>query len=160
MAAARLQAPSCAAGRFTRVLCPCDAGPGKRGERKHAPMAGIVQFDNVGLRYGTGAETLAGLSFTLLAGSFHFLTRAPGAGKASLINLITLARLSSRGIVSPFGEDSPGLPRPHLPAPRRRNRQPVRRGCRGPAPPAAARPAAEDRRGAPGFAPRPAAVCL
>jgi len=30
------------------------------GSGKHAPMAGIVQFDNVGLRYGTGAETLAG----------------------------------------------------------------------------------------------------
>src|SRR3954464_14700599 len=83
-------------------------------------MAGIVQFDNVGLRYGTGAETLAGLSFTLLAGSFHFLTGASGAGKTSLINLITLARLPSRGIVSLFGEDAAGLPRRQLPALRRR----------------------------------------
>lgn len=83
-------------------------------------MAGIVQFDNVGLRYGTGAETLAGLSFTLAAGSFHFLTGASGAGKTSLINLITLARRPSRGIVSLFGEDAAGLPRARLPALRRR----------------------------------------
>ncbi|WP_116090069.1 cell division ATP-binding protein FtsE [Sphingomonas crusticola] len=83
-------------------------------------MAGIVQFDNVGLRYGTGAETLAGLSFTLAAGSFHFLTGASGAGKTSLINLITLARRPSRGIVSLFGEDAAGLPRRRLPALRRR----------------------------------------
>ncbi|WP_420136285.1 cell division ATP-binding protein FtsE [Sphingomonas sp.] len=83
-------------------------------------MAGIVQFDNVGLRYGTGAETLAGLSFTLPTGSFHFLTGASGAGKTSLINLITLARRPSRGIVSLFGADAAGLARRHLPALRRR----------------------------------------
>ena len=83
-------------------------------------MAGIVHFDNVGLRYGTGAETLAGLSFTLAPGSFHFLTGASGAGKTSLINLITLAQRPSRGIVSLFGEDTAGLPRKRLPALRRR----------------------------------------
>ena len=83
-------------------------------------MAGIVQFDNVGLRYGTGAETLAGLSFTLAAGSFHFLTGPSGAGKTSLINLITLAQRPSRGIVSLFGEDAASLSRGRLPALRRR----------------------------------------
>ena len=83
-------------------------------------MAGIVQFDNVGLRYGTGAEILAGLSFTLAPGSFHFLTGASGAGKTSLINLITLAQRPSRGIVSLFGEDAANLPRNRLPTLRRR----------------------------------------
>lgn len=83
-------------------------------------MAGIVQFDNVGLRYGTGAEILAGLSFTLLPGSFHFLTGASGAGKTSLINLITLAQRPSRGIVSLFGEDAASLPRKRFPSLRRR----------------------------------------
>ena len=83
-------------------------------------MAGIVHFDNVGLRYGTGAETLAGLSFTLAPGSFHFLTGASGAGKTSLINLITLAQRPSRGIVSLFGNDTAELTRARLPALRRR----------------------------------------
>ena len=35
-------------------------------------MANIVQFDNVGLRYGTGAETLSDVSFSLASGSFIF----------------------------------------------------------------------------------------
>ena len=90
-----------------------------RGRAKRK-MAGIVQFDNVGLRYGTGAETLAGLSFTLAPGSFHFLTGASGAGKTSLINLITLAQRPSRGIVCLFGQDTANLPRKQLPQLRRR----------------------------------------
>ncbi len=83
-------------------------------------MGGIVHFDNVGLRYGMGAETLAGLSFTLMPGSFHFLTGPSGAGKTSLINLMTLAQRPSRGIVTLFGEDVAVLPRRALPALRRR----------------------------------------
>ena len=40
----------------------------------------IVQFDNVGLRYGTEREVLSDVSFTLYPGSFYFLTGASGAG--------------------------------------------------------------------------------
>jgi cell division transport system ATP-binding protein len=83
-------------------------------------MAGIVQFDNVGLRYGTGAETLAGLSFTLVPGSFHFLTGPSGAGKTSLLRLLTLERRPSRGIVRLFGEDAATLGRAAQAAARRR----------------------------------------
>ena len=36
-------------------------------------MNEIVQFENVGLRYGAGAETLADLNFTLFPGSFGTL---------------------------------------------------------------------------------------
>ena len=43
-------------------------------------MANIVQFENVGLRYDTGAETLSDISFTLRSGAFYFLTGASGAG--------------------------------------------------------------------------------
>ena len=34
----------------------------------------IVQFDNVGLRYGTEREVLSNISFTLFSGRFYFLT--------------------------------------------------------------------------------------
>ena len=54
-------------------------------------MANIVQFENVGLRYDTGAETLSDISFTLRSGAFYFLTGASGAGKTSLLRLLYLA---------------------------------------------------------------------
>src|SRR3546814_13402924 len=83
-------------------------------------MANIVQFENVGLRYGTGPETLSDVSFTLEAGAFYFLTGASGAGKTSLLRLLYLAQRPSRGIIRLFGEDAVTLPRRRLPGFRRR----------------------------------------
>ncbi|WP_448502000.1 cell division ATP-binding protein FtsE [Sphingomonas sp.] len=83
-------------------------------------MANIVQFENVGLRYGTNAETLSDVSFTLSAGSFYFLTGSSGAGKTSLLKLLYLAQRPSRGVIRMFGEDAVTLPRARLPGFRRR----------------------------------------
>jgi cell division transport system ATP-binding protein len=83
-------------------------------------MANIVQFENVGLCYGSGAETLTDLTFTLAAGSFYFLTGASGAGKTSLLKLLYLAQRPSRGIIRLFGEDAVTMPRGRLPGFRRR----------------------------------------
>ncbi|MCM8731178.1 cell division ATP-binding protein FtsE [Hephaestia sp. GCM10023244] len=83
-------------------------------------MANIVQFENVGLRYGTGPETLSDISFTLEAGAFYFLTGTSGAGKTSLLRLLYLAQRPSRGIIRLFGEDAVMLPRGRLPGFRRR----------------------------------------
>ncbi|TPG15584.1 cell division ATP-binding protein FtsE [Sphingomonas oligophenolica] len=83
-------------------------------------MANIVQFENVGLRYGTGAETLSDISFTLASGTFYFLTGASGAGKTSLLKLLYLAQRPSRGIIRLFGEDAVTMPRDRLPGFRRR----------------------------------------
>ena len=83
-------------------------------------MADIVQFENVGLRYGSGPETLSDLSFTLRAGQFYFLTGASGAGKTSLLRLLYLAQRPSRGNIRLFGEDAVLLPRGRLPGFRRR----------------------------------------
>ena len=80
----------------------------------------IVQFDNVGLRYGTDREVLSDLSFTLFPGSFYFLTGASGAGKSSLLRLLYLAQRPSRGMIRMFGTDAITLPRERLPAFRRR----------------------------------------
>jgi len=82
--------------------------------------ANIVQFENVGLRYGAGAETLSDLSFGLASGSFYFLTGPSGAGKSSLLRLIYLAQRPSRGLIRMFGEDVVTLPRDRMPAFRRR----------------------------------------
>jgi len=80
----------------------------------------IVQFDNVGLRYGTDREVLRNLSFTLFPGSFYFLTGASGAGKTSLLRLLYLAQRPSRGAIRMFGSDAITLPRERLPMLRRR----------------------------------------
>ena len=83
-------------------------------------MSAIVQFENVGLRYGTGQETLSDISFTLASGAFYFLTGASGAGKTSLLKLLYLAQRPSRGIIRLFGEDAVTMPRDRLPGFRRR----------------------------------------
>ena len=80
----------------------------------------IVQFDNVGLRYGTDREVLSNLSFTLFSGRFYFLTGTSGAGKTSLLKLLYLAQRPSRGGISMFGRDVITLPRERLPAFRQR----------------------------------------
>jgi cell division transport system ATP-binding protein len=74
----------------------------------------------VGLRYGTGAEVLRDLDFTLSSGGFYFLTGASGAGKTSLLKLLYLAQRPTRGRIRLFGEDLSDAPRDSLPGFRRR----------------------------------------
>jgi len=80
----------------------------------------VVQFDNVGLRYGTEREVLSDVSFTLYPGSFYFLTGASGAGKTSLLKLLYFAQRPSRGGIRMFGSDAITMPREKLPELRRR----------------------------------------
>ena len=80
----------------------------------------IVQFDNVGLRYGTDSEVLSNISFSLFSSRFYFLTGASGAGKTSLLKLLYLAQRPSRGAIRMFGRDVITLPRDKLPSFRRR----------------------------------------
>jgi cell division transport system ATP-binding protein len=83
-------------------------------------MQSVAEFDNVGLRYGTGSETLTDISFTLFPGSFYFLTGASGAGKTSLLKLLYLAHRPSRGAIRMFGHDTVTMTRDRLPGFRRR----------------------------------------
>ncbi len=83
-------------------------------------MASVVRFEGVGLRYGTGPEVLRDLDLRLEAGSFHVLIGSSGAGKTSLLRLITLMQRATRGLVSVFDRDIGALPRTALPALRRR----------------------------------------
>ncbi|MEY3985383.1 MAG: hypothetical protein RLZ59_828 [Pseudomonadota bacterium] len=83
-------------------------------------MTHIIQFENVGLRYGNASETLSDLSFSLDRGGFYFLTGPSGAGKTSLLKLFYLAQRPSRGVVRLFGDDMVTMARDKLPAYRQR----------------------------------------
>ncbi len=65
----------------------------------------LIEFADVGLRYGNGPEVLRDLTFSVEPGSFHFLTGPSGAGKTSLLRLLLLSRKPTRGQVTMFGED-------------------------------------------------------
>jgi len=79
-----------------------------------------VQFDNVGFRYGMGAEVLRDLSFSIAPRSFQFLTGPSGAGKTTLLRLILLSVKPTRGLISLFGEDVAGISNDALTGLRRR----------------------------------------
>ena len=80
----------------------------------------VIEFENVGLRYGLGPEVLQDVTFSLAAGSFHFLVGPSGAGKSSILRLMYLALKPSRGLITLFGRDIATTPRRALPALRRR----------------------------------------
>jgi cell division transport system ATP-binding protein len=70
-----------------------------------SPNWPVVQFENVGIRYGLGPEILRDLTFSIAPRSFQFLTGPSGAGKTTLLRLILLAVRPTRGLISLFGED-------------------------------------------------------
>ena len=94
--------------------------PGSWAKGRGKLLAAIVEFDSVGLRYGTGAEVLRDLDFRLGRGGFFFLTGPSGAGKTSLLKLLYLAQRPTRGRISLFGEELSDAPRDVLPDFRRR----------------------------------------
>jgi len=71
----------------------------------------LIKFENVGLRYGQGAEVLRNLNFEIEAGSFRYLTGASGAGKSSLLKLLYLGTTPSTGRITLFGRDVASLTR-------------------------------------------------
>jgi cell division transport system ATP-binding protein len=69
----------------------------------------VIEFSNVGLRYGQGPEILRDLSFRIQPGSFHFLTGPSGSGKSSLLKLLLLSLKPTRGEVTLFGKSTSAL---------------------------------------------------
>lgn len=65
----------------------------------------MIEFTNVGLRYGQGPEILRDLDFSIDPGSFHFLTGPSGSGKTSLLRLLLLSLRPTRGQLTMFGRN-------------------------------------------------------
>lgn len=96
----------------------------KRGERRLvdniSDVDTIIGMQNVGIRYGQGAEVLSDINLVLRRGSFHFLTGKSGAGKTSLLSMMYLSQKASRGIVKVFGRNIAFADRDNLALLRRR----------------------------------------
>lgn len=73
--------------------------------------AAVAEFNGVSLRYGTGPEVLKDIQFTLEPGSFHFMTGESGAGKSSLLRMLYLDLLPTRGRIRLFGHAVDSLSR-------------------------------------------------
>lgn len=74
----------------------------------------------MGLRYGIGPEVLGDVNFTLDPGSFHFLSGPSGAGKTSLMSLLYVGRMPTRGLIRMFGQNLGELDREQLAVVRQR----------------------------------------
>ena len=72
-------------------------------DRAFSSQGPVVQFENVGIRYGMGPEVLRDLTFAIEPNSFQFLTGPSGAGKTTLLRLILLSVRPTRGLISLFG---------------------------------------------------------
>lgn len=65
----------------------------------------MINLSHVGLRYDGGPEILSDINLQLEPHSFHYLTGASGSGKTSLMKLLSIGMVPSRGDISIFGED-------------------------------------------------------
>ncbi len=81
----------------------------------------MIQFEDVAYSYGHGGrELLSGVSLSLPAGSFQFLTGPSGAGKTTFLKLCYGELTASAGRISLFGQDPRAMSRDDIAGIRRR----------------------------------------
>ena len=76
-----------------------------RRAAESAPSPETVRLSAVSFGYAESPGVLRDVNLILPRGSFHFLTGASGAGKSSLLRLLTLADRPAGGRISLFGQD-------------------------------------------------------
>lgn len=79
----------------------------------------MILFERVTKRYPNGREALRGASFSIDRGEMVFLTGRSGAGKSTVLKLISLLERPTRGTVVVNGQNLGALKSRHLPAYRR-----------------------------------------
>src|SRR6187551_1893462 len=79
----------------------------------------MIRFDRATKRYPNGREALKGVSFDVTAGEMLFLTGRSGAGKSTVLKLISLLERPSRGLVMVNGHNTAALSTRKIPAFRR-----------------------------------------
>jgi cell division transport system ATP-binding protein len=79
----------------------------------------LISFSSVAKRYPGGEEALRGVSFSLAAGEFAFVTGPSGAGKSTLLKLIPAIERPTSGSVVVNGQNVGALKRGAIPYLRR-----------------------------------------
>ncbi|MCM2973110.1 MULTISPECIES: cell division ATP-binding protein FtsE [Larsenimonas] len=79
----------------------------------------MIAFEHVGKRYGGRFEALADVNFRLSRGEMVFLTGHSGAGKSSVLKLLTCLERPSRGRIVVAGHDLGRLGNAQIPFYRR-----------------------------------------
>jgi cell division transport system ATP-binding protein len=79
----------------------------------------LISFSSVAKRYPGGEEALRGVSFSLAAGEFAFVTGPSGAGKSTLLKLIPAIERPTSGSVIVNGQNVGALKRGAIPYLRR-----------------------------------------
>ncbi len=79
----------------------------------------MIHLDNITFGYHAEKKVLNQVSLTLEQGSFQFLTGPSGAGKTSLLGILSLAIRPVSGRIHMFGKNPLSLPRESLPHIRR-----------------------------------------
>lgn len=89
-------------------------------EAEDRGRAAILELEGAGMRYGSGDEVLRDIDLTINGGSFHYLVGPSGAGKTSLLRLMSLSEPPSRGRLVLFGREVTTVDRAELGRLRRR----------------------------------------
>jgi len=79
----------------------------------------MIRFDRASKRYPNGREALSAASFEIHNGEMVFLTGRSGAGKSTILKLISLLERPTRGIVMVNGHNTAALSTRRIPAFRR-----------------------------------------
>lgn len=79
----------------------------------------MIRFDRASKRYPNGREALAAASFEINDGEMVFLTGRSGAGKSTILKLMSLLERPSRGLVMVNGHNTAALASRKIPAFRR-----------------------------------------
>ncbi len=80
----------------------------------------MIRAENISLAYLPGTPVLDHLSLHLDPGSFTFIAGASGAGKSSLLSVLSLSQKPHGGSLHLFGQDATDLSREQLPYVRRK----------------------------------------
>lgn len=91
-----------------------------RRAAESAPSPETVRLSAVSFGYAESPGVLRDVNLILPRGSFHFLTGASGAGKSSLLRLLTLAERPDQGRIALFGDEVGQAANAARPAYRRR----------------------------------------